>query len=62
MTVKTGKKKISRKAQDLRDAQQVKIKAEADFRGSRIHLDDLQEKARYQILTLIPDDTRIKLS
>ena len=57
MTVKTGKKKISRKAQDLRDAQQAKIKAEADFRGSRIHLDDLQEKARYQILTIIPEDS-----
>ena len=57
MTVKTGKKKISRKSQDLRDAQQVKIKAEADFRGSRTHLDDLQEKARYQILTIIPEDS-----
>jgi len=57
MTVKTGKKKISRKAQDLRDAQQAKIKAEADFIGDRTKLDKLQEKARYQILTIIPEDS-----
>ena len=57
MTVKTGRKKVSKKIQDLRDAQQAKIKAEADFIGDRTKLDKLQEKARYQILTIIPEDS-----
>ena len=57
MREQIGTKKPTRKEQVLRDAVHARLQAEKDFIGDRTQLDALQEKARYQVLTIIPDDS-----
>jgi len=56
MREQIGTKKPTRKEQVLRDAVHARLQAEADFIGGRTSLDALQEKAYFQILTIIGDD------
>ena len=57
MKEQIGTKKPTRKEQVLRDAVHARLQAEKDFIGDRTQLDALQEKARYQVLTIIPEDS-----
>ena len=57
MREQIGTKKPTRKEQVLRDAVHARLQAEKDFIGDRTHLDALQEKARNQVLTIIPEDS-----
>ena len=57
MREQIGTKKPTRKEQVYRDAVHARLQAEKDFIGDRTQLDALQEKARYQVLTIIPEDS-----